>query len=102
MTWFRAFEAAARHLSFTAAADELGLTQSAVSQHVRALEVRFGIQLFQRRPRGLALTDDGRKLLPKVGVALDTLADAAATFDADPTSDLLTIATSVSVAQWLR
>ncbi|MEM6498530.1 MAG: LysR family transcriptional regulator, partial [Pseudomonadota bacterium] len=60
LTWFRAFEAAARYLNFTTAADELGLTQSAVSQHVRALEERFGTQLFERKPRGLALTDDGR------------------------------------------
>ncbi|MEM9355978.1 MAG: LysR family transcriptional regulator [Pseudomonadota bacterium] len=101
LTWFRAFEAAARYLNFTTAADELGLTQSAVSQHVRALEERFGTQLFERKPRGLALTDDGRKLLPKVGSALDTLANAAGTFDVGPTKDLLTIATSVSVAQWL-
>lgn len=101
LTWFRAFEAAARYLNFTAAADELGLTQSAVSQQVRSLEVRLGVQLFLRKPRGLALTDDGRKLLPKVGSALETLAAAAETFDAGPTQGLITIATSVSIAQWI-
>lgn len=101
LTWFRAFEAAARHLSFTAAADELGLTQSAISQQVRSLEVRLGAQLFVRKPRGLALTDEARNLLPKVGSALETLAAAAATFDAGAPGDVLTIATSVSVAQWL-
>lgn len=101
LTWFRAFEAAARRLSFTAAADELGLTQSAISQQVRALETRLGVPLFQRKPRGLALTDDGRKLLPKVGAAIEQLAAAADAFDAGPTRGLLTIATSVSVAQWI-
>ena len=101
LTWFRAFEASARHLNFTAAADEVGLTQSAISQQVRSLEMRLGVQLFLRKPRGLALTDDGRKLLPKVGSALETLAAAAETFDAGPTRGLLTIATSVSIAQWI-
>jgi len=101
LAWFRAFEASARQLSFTAAADELGLTQSAISQQVRSLEMRFGVSLFTRKPRGLALTDDGRKLLPTVGSALETLAAAAETFDVGPTRDLLTIATSVSVAQWI-
>ena len=101
LTWFRAFEASARHLSFTAAADELGLTQSAISQHVRSLEMRFGVALFIRKPRGLAITDDGRKLLPKVGAALDTLTSVAETFDTGPASGVLTIAASVSVARWI-
>lgn len=101
LAWFRAFEAAARRLSFTAAAEELGLTQSAVSQNVRALESRLGAPLFVRLPRGLALTDDGRKLLPQVGAALDKLAAATEAYDVGPTRDLLTIATSVSVAQWI-
>jgi DNA-binding transcriptional LysR family regulator len=101
LTWFRAFEAAGRHLSFTAAADELALTQSAISQQVRALEVRLGTRLFLRKPRGLALTDDGRKLLPKVGSALEALAAAAGTFDTGPARGMLTIATSVSIAQWV-
>lgn len=101
LTWLRSFEAAARHLSFSAAADELGLTQSAISQQVRSLEERLGTQLFQRQPRGLALTDDGRKLLPKVEAGLETLAAATALFDTGPTGGLLTIATSVSIAQWI-
>jgi DNA-binding transcriptional LysR family regulator len=101
LTWFRAFEAAARHLSFTAAGDEIGLTQSAVSQQVKALESRLRVSLFTRHARGLSLTDDGRKLLPQVGAALGTLASATEVFDAGPTQNLLTIATSVSVAQWI-
>jgi len=101
LTWFRAFEAAARHLSFTAAADELALTQSAVSQQVRSLELRLGTALFLRQARGLTLTDAGRKLLPQVGSALETLAAAAETFQTGPTQGLLSIATSVSIAQWI-
>jgi len=101
LTWFRAFEAAARHLSFTAAAEEIGLTQSAVSQQIKALETRLRVALFIRQPRGLALTDDGRKLLPQVGTALEMLAVAAESVDAGSSKNLLTIATSVSVAQWI-
>lgn len=101
LTWFRSFEAAARTLSFTSAAEEIGLTQSAVSQQVRSLETRLGAPLFVRLPRGLALTDEGRKLLPQVGTALETLAAAAEPFTAGAAKGVLTVATSVSVAQWL-
>lgn len=101
LTWFRAFEAAARSLSFTAAAEEIGMTQSAVSQHVKSLESKLGVALFIRRARGLSLTDDGRKLMPQVTSALETLTAAARSFDTGPTQNLLTVATSVSVAQWI-
>lgn len=100
LTWFRSFEAAARTLSFTAAAEEIGLTQSAVSQQVKSLELRLGASLFIRKPRSLALTDDGRKLLPQVASALGTLASATETFDQEREENVLTVATSVSVAQW--
>jgi len=50
----RAFEVSARHLSFTRAADELNVTQTAISQHVKNLEDRMGVPLFRRLPRGLA------------------------------------------------
>lgn len=101
LTWFRSFEAAARHLSFTAAAEEIGLTQSAVSQQVKSLELRLRVPLFVRHPRGLALTDYGRRLLPEIGAPLDALAAVASKFDAGPSDGLLTVATSVSVAQWM-
>jgi len=101
LAWFRAFEAAARRLSFTAAAVEIGMTQSAVSQHVKSLETSLGVALFIRRARGLSLTDDGRKLLPQVETALETLTAAARSFETGPSENLLTVATSVSVAQWL-
>ena len=100
LTWFRAFDAAARHLNFTAAAQELGLTQSAVSQHIRALESRLGTPLFVRKPRGLVLTDGGRHLVPDVAAALARLRIATDAFEPAVGGDILTIATSVSFAQW--
>ena len=62
----RMFDAAARHLNLTRAADELCVTQAAVSQHIRNLEERLGTPLFRRLPRGLALTDEGHALWPAV------------------------------------
>jgi DNA-binding transcriptional LysR family regulator len=72
----RAFEAAARHLSFTKAADELHVTQAAVSHQVKALEARLGAKLFRRLPRGLLLTEEGHALLPDLRDAFDRLAQA--------------------------
>lgn len=100
LTWFRSFEAAARTLSFTAAAEEIGLTQSAVSQQVKSLESRLGVTLFVRKPRSLALTDEGRKLMPQVAAALASLSLATEPFDRGMGQNILTVATSVSVAQW--
>ena len=59
----RAFEAAGRHQSFSRAADELGVSHSAVSRHVRGLEDRLGAQLFRDLPRGVALTQAGARYL---------------------------------------
>ena len=58
----RSFEAAARHLNFTAAGREMNVTHAAVSQQVRRLEERLGVSLMVREGRGLALTDDGARL----------------------------------------
>ena len=74
----RAFEAAARHQSFTKAAEELGMTQAAVSYQIKLLEDRVGIALFNREPRQVSLTASGRKLAPKVTEALDMLGAAFA------------------------
>ena len=74
LTWLRAFEAAARHLSFTQAATELNLTQSAVSQHVRSLEDAVGLTLFIRKTRALQLTEGGSNYLPIVQEAFEVLA----------------------------
>jgi LysR family glycine cleavage system transcriptional activator len=68
-----AFEASARHLSFTKAADELALTQSAVSRQIAALEEHYGLPLFQRLHRALRLTDDGLALQRVVGDVLSRL-----------------------------
>ena len=73
----RAFEAAARHLSFTRAADELGVTAGAVSQQVKSLESALGIALFRRLPRSLVLTEDGAAYLPPISTAFDLISRAS-------------------------
>jgi DNA-binding transcriptional LysR family regulator len=65
-----AFESAARHQNFAHAAEELNLTASAVSHHVRKLEARLGVALFQRHARGVTLTVEGRRLADASGSAL--------------------------------
>ena len=72
----RAFEAAARHLSFTKAAEELNVTQAAVSHQVKALEERLGVPLFKRGNRSLLLTDAGQAYLPVLREAFDSIAVA--------------------------
>ena len=72
----RSFEAAARHLSFTRAADELGVTPGAVSQQVKSLEAALGITLFRRLPRSLILTDEGEAYLPAITSAFDLISRA--------------------------
>jgi len=101
LTWFRSFEAAARRLSSTAAAEEIGLTQSAVSQQIRSLETRLGVVLFHRHARGLSLTDEGRKLLPQVEAALQMLHSAASPYLAEERARHITVAASVSVLEWV-
>ncbi|WP_312795076.1 LysR family transcriptional regulator [Tianweitania sp.] len=71
LSYLEAFEAAARHLSFTRAAEELNCTQAAISQRVRALEHFFSRPLFHRRSNGLELTDVGMAYLPGIADALD-------------------------------
>jgi LysR family transcriptional regulator, glycine cleavage system transcriptional activator len=72
----RAFEAAARHASFTRAAEELAVTQSAVSRHIRTLEEYFACRLFERQGRRLQLTEPGRGLLPGLRDGFDALEHA--------------------------
>ncbi|MDJ0278502.1 LysR family transcriptional regulator [Sphingomonas sp. 2R-10] len=69
----RAFEASARHLSFTRAADELCVTQAAVSHQIKALEARLGVTLFRRSNRGLHLTDEGLALAPTLIESFGTI-----------------------------
>ena len=73
LIWLRSFETAARLGSFTAAADDLGLTQAAVSTHIRNLESQLGHALFLRSTRKLALTEIGKAYLPSVRKAIDEL-----------------------------
>lgn len=87
----RAFEVSARHLSFTRAAEELHLTQTAVSQHVRKLEDRLGRRLFRRLPRGLALTDEGQALLPVLSEAFERLSATLASLQTRQRREVLSI-----------
>lgn len=78
LPWLRAFEAAARHQSFTAAAQELHLTQAAVSHQVRSLEKYLGVTLFERLARTLRLTEIGTAYLPPLRHSFDEIAAATA------------------------
>lgn len=87
----RAFEAAARHLSFTRAADELGVTQGAVSRHIRALEERLGFPLFVRTAQGLHLEQGGRVYAQVLQDAFTRIARATDNLIATQTHSVLTI-----------
>jgi len=95
-----AFEAAARHASFTRAADELNLTPGAISHAIKALEQRLDQQLFTRDGRAVALTEAGRTLAARVRLSLGLLADA---FDTAPwrARDRLVVSTLASIAERL-
>jgi len=98
----RAFEAAARHESFTRAAQDLHVTQGAVSRHVRNLEDHLGLQLFLRGPQGLSLSAAGAAYLPAVRDAFDRLAAATAALRQPPSTRVLTVSVSPNFAsKWL-
>jgi LysR family glycine cleavage system transcriptional activator len=98
----RAFEAAARFGSFVAAATELRVTASAVSQQVRMLERYLGTKLFKRLPRGLVLTELGRAYLPELTSGFDRLAEATFRLRSGGTGGLLTVAAPPSFGNsWL-
>lgn len=102
LTWLRAFEAAARTLSFTQAASELHVTQAAVSKHVKSLEQHLRQPLFLRRPRGLELTKSGAAYLPKVQDAMERLAIGAREVFGQRRTSALTVRCAVSFAvNWL-
>jgi len=97
----RVFEAAARHLSFTRAAAELGMTQAAVSYQIKLLEERVGGPLFLRRPREVVLTEAGQQLAPRLRDAFDILREAFTEL-ADQAEGTLTINTMHTfAANWL-
>ncbi len=87
----RAFEAAARHLSFTKAADELCVTQAAISHQVKALEERVGASLFRRTPRGLVLTDEGEALAPALSDGFDRIQRAIDRFEGGNAQEVLNV-----------
>ena len=98
----RAFEAAARHLSFTKAAEELSVTQAAVSHQVKALEERLQVPLFRRLNRGLVLTEAGGSYLRELEDILDRLEQATERLRASEATGILTVSTSTSfAAKWL-
>lgn len=87
----RAFEAAARQLSFTRAGLELRVTQAAVSHQVKSLEDLLGVQLFRRLPRGLALTDEGQALLPAIADSFDRIRATLDRFEGGYFRDVVTV-----------
>ncbi len=97
----RAFEAAGRHESFTGAAEELGVSHSAISKHVRGLEDRLGARLFRDLPRGVALTQDGAAYLAQLTPAFDTIAEASEAFSAKPVGTVVVNAETVFALKWL-
>lgn len=102
LNYIRSFEASARHLTFTKAAEELGLTQAAVSGHVRALEQYIGRPLFIRVHRSLSLTEVAAAYLPPLRKALAQISVATAQIHASPQRQEVKLACPASLAMsWL-
>jgi LysR family glycine cleavage system transcriptional activator len=98
----RVFEAAARHLSFRHAADELAITPTAVSHQIRALEERLGVSLFTRQSRAVQLTREGGILFPVVRSALDDIAQTLDGLRPGPIRPIITLSvTRGFAARWL-
>ncbi|MES0825137.1 LysR family transcriptional regulator [Ruegeria sp. SCP11] len=101
LNWLRSFEAAARLLSFTAASREIGLTQTAVSQHIKALEAQLDAKLFLRRPKSLHLTDAGKAYLVTVRQALDILEMSTTGLFGPRQARTITVRASMAFNMWL-
>lgn len=98
----RAFEASARHLSFTRAAIELCVTQAAVSHQVKSLEAQLNVTLFKRLPRGLMLTSEGETLLLVLRDAFDRIALTLGQFEGGHYREVLTVgAVGTFAVGWL-
>ena len=98
----RTFEAAARCLSFTRAAQELHVTQTAVSHQMRILEAHLGARLFLRLPRRLALTAEGLAYARELGRVFERIGDATAALQAQPRREILAVTSLPSLAaRWL-
>ncbi len=96
----RAFEAAARHGGFTGAADELCVTRGAISRQVKLLEEHLGIALFRRLPQGIELTEHGRRFLPVLTAAFESITDGARRISVEK-SDLRIICPPTNSIRWL-
>ncbi len=96
----RAFDASGRRLSFRAAADELGVTQGAVAQHVRQLEAHLEVTLFERVPKGLAFTSVGRSYHARIAEIFAELRSATAELKPEPDKVLISV-TPTFAAKWL-
>ncbi len=102
LAFFQGFEAAARTLSFTKAAEELFITQSAVSRQIKALEDHLGLKLFERRPRSLTLTENGQALYRIATDVLHRLQTATDRLKAETRARQLAITTTTGFASlWL-
>jgi LysR family glycine cleavage system transcriptional activator len=102
LVWLRTFEAAARLQNFTRAGEELGLTQTAVSLHIRSLEAALGHRLFVRRARHLRLTSEGEAYLLAVGQALGDIRAATANLFGAAEQRGITVRAPISTAAlWL-
>jgi LysR family glycine cleavage system transcriptional activator len=97
----RAFEAAARHLSFKTASTELGVTAGAVSQQVRKLEQSLGVALFRRLPHGLLLTQEGETYLPKITKVFEDLTDATEEIAPEINAKKFSVGLSPEAAEFL-
>ena len=102
LTSLRAFEAAARALSFSKAAGELHVTPTAISHQIRGLEEWLGVQLFERSTRAVRLTDAGLSYLPSVQAAFDNLELATERVSRNAENNILTVTTTASfTTKWL-
>src|SRR5262245_43491747 len=98
----RGFEAAARHLAFTRAAQELHITQASVSRQIKTIEEQLGVTLFRRLNRALLLTEEGQALARAVAAALAGITEAVARLPALAEDRPITVTTSVGFAAlWL-
>jgi LysR family glycine cleavage system transcriptional activator len=102
MNSLKTFEVAGRLLSFTRAAEELNVTQAAISHQVKVIEEYLGVTLFDRYPRRLSLTTQGKALLPEVIEAFDRVSSAISAVKLNQTSNMLSVRLAPSfAAKWL-
>ncbi|KMW60510.1 Glycine cleavage system transcriptional activator GcvA [Candidatus Rhodobacter oscarellae] len=97
----RAFEAAGRHQSFSRAAEELGVAHSSISRHVRGLEDRLGVGLFQAVSQGVALTEAGRRYMAHITPAFDQIAEATDAISGRPEGLLVVNSEPLFALKWL-